>query len=90
VHLLLALLLLAGLAMFTLDWLQVRNQMPAEGSRSLDLAGVRAAGMAALTCILCGWGGLTTLRATRLGKSARRDGSPAPLLAAQGRDETTP
>lgn len=79
IHLLLALLLLAGLGLFTLDWLQVRTQMPAQGSQSLDLAGARAAGMAALACALCGWAGLATLRATRLGKS-RRDGSAAPLL----------
>jgi hypothetical protein len=88
IHLLLALLLLAGLSLFVLDWLQVRNQVPPAATRSLDLSGLRAAGMAALAGALCGWGGLATLRATRVGKSGRRDGS-APLLTAS-RDETAP
>jgi hypothetical protein len=90
IQLLLALGVLAGLGMFTLDWVQVRTQVAPGGSGGLDLAGLRAAGIAALGCTLLGWAGVTTLRATRLSKSARRSGKDAPLLTGTGRDEAAP
>jgi hypothetical protein len=90
IHVLLAVLLLAGLGIFALDWLQVRKDVPAEAARSVNLAGARAVGMGLLACLLAVWGGVATLRATRQGRSGRRDVSTAPLLASQGDQETPP
>ena len=87
-HLLLTLLLLAGLGSFILDWLQMRARMPNTGARSFDLAGIRAAAMAALTIVLTGWAGMAALRATRP-KPPHRDGEAAPLLTAIRRSELT-
>lgn len=86
-HLLIALLLTVGLGSFVLDWLQVRGQLPDTGSSSFDLAGFRAAAMAALVIVLTSWGGVTTLRATRARKPSQREGEASPLLTAIRRDE---
>jgi uncharacterized membrane protein YwzB len=84
-HLLVAVLLAAGLGTFVLDWLQVRSQLPEDGRRSFDLAGLRAAGLAAMALGLSTWAGLVSLRATRARKHHDREGAASPLLTRSGR-----
>jgi ABC-type xylose transport system permease subunit len=85
-HLLLVLLLLAGIGLFALDWLQVRRQV-GDNLRVVDLAGIRAAATALLLLLLVGWSGLAALRAGRATKHSHREGEHAPLLSAIRRDE---
>lgn len=80
-HLMLVPLLLGGLTLFGLDWVQVRGQVSDRGSSRFDLAGIRAAALALLTTILAGWGGLTAFRAGRSHHNGSRDEAEvAPLL----------
>lgn len=65
VHLFLVPVLLGGLAVFGLDWVQVRGRVAPGGSNRFDLAGLRAAGLALLASVLAWRGGLTAFRAGR-------------------------
>ena len=87
-HLAIAVLLLGGLVLFTLDWLQVRSRVRAEAMGSFDLAALRAAVIVVLALGAAGWAGLTSLRATERSRSrsSRREDA-APLLTGIHEDE---
>ena len=80
IHLLLVPVLLGGLLLFGLDWLQVRGRAANRGSSRFDLAGIRAAMLALLAAILAGSGGLTALRAGRSHQGGKHEGAGPPLL----------
>lgn len=89
VHLLLTPVLLAGLALFALDWLQLRGRVTGAGSRPVDFAAVRAAALAGLAGALALWVGMAAFRAGKTHHRPRHDGEPAPLLTDLRRDRTT-
>lgn len=91
VHLIASALLLAGLGVFALDWLQVRRQVRPETLRAYDLAALRAGAIALLALITLGWAAIASLRATRTkrGKGGRREES-APLLTGAIRPDEGP
>lgn len=83
-HLLLVPVLLGALAIFGLDWLQVRGRVPAGGRIRFHLAGLRAAMLALLATLLAGWGGLTAFRAGRHSRTSRHEGELSPLISIAG------
>jgi hypothetical protein len=84
-HLLFAPMLLAGVGLFALDWLQVRGQVSEAGQRSFDLAALRAAGLAFLAVVISAWGGVAAFRASRASRAPRRQ--EGPVLMNIRRDE---
>lgn len=87
VHLVVAAVLLACLAVFALDWLQLRGNLRQSVSRGFDTAAIRAAGMVVIAIGVAVWAGVSALRATRVkGRAVRPE---APLITARPRDETT-
>lgn len=64
-HLVLAVLLLAGSAIFVLDAVQVRRAVRDETRRAFDLAAFRAFALTLLGAGLLGWAGLAAVRTTR-------------------------
>lgn len=80
-HLFLAPILLAGLGLFVLDWLQVRRVMMDRGASSFDLAGLRAATLALLAALLAARGGLAAYRAGRTHhKGGHHEAEAPPVL----------
>ena len=88
-HLLIAGLILGGLVLFALDWIQVRSRVKASATRPFDLAAVRAAGVAALGLAIATWAGVVCIKSSRgRPKNLRREGEASPLLTDIRRDET--
>ena len=88
-HLLVAPALLGGLAVFALDWLQLRGRVGPAGARPFDLAALRASALAGLSSGLAAWAGLAAFRAGRAHhRGSRHEGEAAPLLSDIRRDTT--
>ena len=86
IHLLVAVLLLAGLVEFGLDWAEVRFQVPESGRSNFQYSSLRAAALALLMAAISVWTGIAALKATRtLGR--RKHGDASPLLTQVRRDE---
>jgi hypothetical protein len=84
-HFLAALLLLAGLVGFGLDWAEVRLQVPQAGVRSFEYSSLRAGLLALLLVGISVWAGIVAFKATRAhGKQHR---ARSPLLTSSQREE---
>ena len=84
-HFLAALLLLAGLVGFGLDWAEVRLQVPQAGVRSFEYSSLRAGLLALLVVGVSVWAGIVAFKATRVhGKQHR---ARSPLLTSSQREE---
>ena len=84
-HFLAALLLLAGLLGFSLDWTEVRRQVPEAGVRSFQYSTVRASVLARFVAGISVWAGVVAFKATRVHDKPHR--TKAPLLTGTSRDE---
>jgi hypothetical protein len=76
VHLVVAVAVLATLAMFSLDVLELRRRVRPDAAGTLMLSSVRAGVVAAVASIYCLWAGIAVLRT----QGARARGLEAPLL----------
>ena len=85
-HFLAAVLLIAGLIGFALDWAELRLQVPEAGVRSFQYSTLRAAVLAFLLTGICVWTGFVAFRATR---SHDKQRVASPLLTGTHRDEAT-
>jgi hypothetical protein len=88
IHLLVAPALLAGLAVFALDWLQLRSRVGGPAARTFDVAALRAGVLAGFASGLFVWGGVAAFRAGRPHHRPRGEGEAAPLLSDIRRDTT--
>jgi hypothetical protein len=86
IHLLGAVLLLAGLVEFGLDWAEVRFQVPEAGLRNFQYSTLRAAALGLVAAAISLWTGIVALTATRL-HGRHKQGDATPLLAKIRRDE---
>src|SRR6185369_4954316 len=77
-HFLTALLLLAGLVGFSLDWAEVQRQVPEAGVRSFRYSTFRASLLALLLAGISVWAGVVAFKATRVRDKQHR--TKAPLL----------
>ncbi len=83
-HVLVALLVVALLAGFGLDWAEVRRQVPQAGVRSFEYSSLRAGLLALLVVGVSLWAGLVAFKATRVHGKHRK---AAPLLTGTPGDE---
>ena len=88
-HLVLAAVVLVGLVIFALDWLQVRGQVRQDRGQGFDLAGFRAMLIAVLMIALSLWAGRAALKGWRVKSGGRRGADAAPLVSVH-RDESPP
>lgn len=76
VHLLLAIGLVAGLALFLLDAVQLRGTVPLPSRRAFSLAALRAGFIGLVSIAVLVWAGLSAWRFGKRERPNRRDGSP--------------
>lgn len=82
VGLMVTLALLAGMGMFALDWLDLRNTVDPRVRDSFDASALEASANLAFGALAIGWGSLAGLRATGSGKSGAEQGRSPGIVSA--------
>ncbi|MBX3146089.1 MAG: hypothetical protein KF785_04920 [Gemmatimonadales bacterium] len=76
IHLVFGLLFLGGVAIFSLDVLEIRRTVRPEGMESFLLAASRAAVMVLISVVFCFWAGIAGWRSSSRAKQAERRSGP--------------
>lgn len=80
IHMVLGLIFLGGVAIFSLDVLEIRRTVRPEGMQSFVLAATRAAVMVLVSVVFCFWAGIAGWRASKRQKQSARRGGSGPVL----------
>ncbi len=76
IHMVLGLIFLGGVAIFSLDVLEIRRTVRPEGMQSFLLAAARAAVMVLISVVFCFWAGIAGWRSSKRQKQVDRRGGP--------------